>query len=324
MLRVRGAKKNYGEIVALQGVDLDVAEGQIVSLLGKNGAGKSTLLSVIAGLTKPDSGTVEVGGIDALRRPDDASRLIGIAPQETGIYAPLTVRENLDFFGDLAGLKRSVRKTRVDEVAQQLGLTELLSRRAISLSGGEARRLHTACALLHRPKLLMLDEATVGADVSTRVQLIKAVQDLAADGAAVIYTTHYLPEVEALGSHVVILDNGTVSASGSQAELIDTHSLVGLRVVVEGPPPQGLLDLNPVDVGGGTFRVEQSITMAELLQSVGEDAKSLISVERLRPDLETVFLAVTGSRIDDESEQSGEEQSGEEQSGETALLEGGQ
>ncbi len=290
--------KSYGDVVALRGVDLDVASGQVVSLLGKNGAGKSTLLSIVAGLVRPDAGSVEIDGLDALRRPDAASRLIGIAPQETGIYPILTVQENLDFFGELAGLNRADRRRRVSEVAEQIGLGTLLERRAGSLSGGEARRLHTGCALLHKPKLLMLDEPTVGADVATRAQLIEAVKQLAAEGAAVIYTTHYLPEVEALEADVVIIDNGSILATGTQSQLVEAHSLQGLRIQIEGELPDSLRGLHPVAVDPGFFRIERPISMTELLAVLGPDTDALLSVELLRPDLETVFLAVTGRRLD--------------------------
>ena len=229
MLTATGIEKSYGEIRALRGATLSVDAGTIVSLLGRNGAGKSTLLSVIAGLTRPDAGCVSVDGIDVLAHPAKASGLVGIAPQYTGIYPPLTVRENLEFFGELAGMKLAERRKRAGEVAEQLGLASLMGRKASKLSGGEARRLHTGCALVHRPKLLMLDEPTVGADVTTRVQLIGAIKALAAEGAAVVYTTHYLPEVESLGASIVIIDEGVMLASGTKDELTAKHHLQGIE-----------------------------------------------------------------------------------------------
>jgi len=198
VLQARQVTKSYGDVNALRGADLDVAAGSVVSLLGRNGAGKTTFLSAIAGLRRPDSGSITVDGIDIWKRPEAAAALVGIAPQETGIYRSVTVRQNLLFFAELAGLRRAERDRRVDETAETLSLTKLLDRKATQLSGGEARRLHTACALVHRPMLLLLDEPTVGADVATRGELIEAVRGLAAEGAAVVYTTHYLPEVEAL------------------------------------------------------------------------------------------------------------------------------
>ncbi len=330
MLVARGVTKSYGEIHALRGADLDVEAGQIVSLLGRNGAGKSTLLSVIAGLTEPDGGSVEIGGLDRFTHPDDVAQMFGIAPQDTGVYLVLTVRENLEFFGELARLSGSNRQSRAVEVARQLGLEKLLDRRASQLSGGEVRRLHTACALLHRPRLLMLDEPTVGADVETRMALIEAVKELAAEGAAVIYTTHYLPEVDSLAADVVIIDEGQILASGSRDELIQAQQLEGVSCVFAGELPRGpftdcevvrltrpsgapsdVSDLTGVagSPGGGgltgseavelltEYRIVGQLSIADLLTRLGPQVAQLQSVEALRPDLEEVFLSITGGRL---------------------------
>jgi ABC-2 type transport system ATP-binding protein len=275
-----------------------VEAGTIVSLLGRNGAGKSTLLSVIAGLTRPDAGSITIDGIDVLQNPAKASGLLGIAPQHTGIYPPLTVRENLEFFGELSGLKRADRRKRATDIAEQLGLSPLLDRKASTLSGGEARRLHTGCALVHRPKLLMLDEPTIGADVATRVQLIEAVKRLANEGAAVVYTTHYLPEVETLGASIVIIDNGVVLASGTKAELMSQHQLQGVEFSTATELPSALIDsLGAVVTGKREYRVTGHLDLRVLIERLGEGASSLVSVEKLKPDLESVFLAITGTSL---------------------------
>lgn len=298
MLRATDLTKSYNDIVALRGASLHVDAGQIVSLLGRNGAGKTTMLSIIAGLLRPDGGGVEINGVDALRKPEEAAKLIGIAPQDTGIYSVLTVRQNLEFFGELAGMTRTERAARAEAVAEQLGLEQLIDRRASRLSGGEARRLHTACALVHAPRLLMLDEPTVGADVATRAQLIEAVKELAANGAAVVYTTHYLPEVEALDSEIVIIDDGLVLSAGTRAELVARHELRGLRFELDGPLPAAFAD-EATEIATDTYRLLGDLTMAELLARFGPEADRLRSVEALTPDLETVFLAVTNTRLDE-------------------------
>ncbi len=302
-----GIEKSYGDVHALRGVDLAVEPGQIVALLGRNGAGKTTLLSVIAGLLSADGGAVEIGGVDAMADRDAAAKLVGIAPQETGIYPVLSVLENLEFFGDLAGVPRSQRRSRAETVAATMGLTALLGRRGNQLSGGEARRLHTACALVHSPDLLMLDEPTVGADVATRQQLIEAVRTLASDGAAVVYTTHYLPEVEALDADIVIIDDGKILARGTRNELIAGHHLGGLRFTVRGRLPDELLagfDIaSSKDVDGELveYLATGDITMAGLLERFAGETDRLISVERNLPDLESVFLSVTGRQLAEES-----------------------
>jgi len=311
MLRATGFAKSFGDVAALAGADLEVNAGQVVALLGRNGAGKTTLLSIVSGLLQPDAGSVMLGDVDARTQPEEAAKLVGIAPQDTGIYTVLSVRQNLEFFGELSGMNRPQREQSANDVAEKLGLTPLLDRRAGQLSGGEARRLHTACALVHTPQLLMLDEPTVGADVTTRLQIIDAVKELAAEGAAVIYTTHYLPEVEALGADIVIIDDGRVLAAGTQPELIARHEIRGLRFEIDGPLPGGTFFDRPADelveISPGTYRLLDNIDMSDLLAGFGDETDRLISVETLKPDLETVFLAVTGNRLDDEPDVESEE-----------------
>jgi ABC-2 type transport system ATP-binding protein len=298
MLRAVDLFKSYGDVQALCGANLTVEAGQIVSLLGRNGAGKSTLLSIVSGLLAPDRGRVEIGGVDVHAQPGRAAKLLGLAPQHTGVYTVLTVRENLEFFAELAGLKRAESRLRAREVGEQLGLTRQLDRKAAALSGGQARRLHTGCALVHRPRLLMLDEPTVGADVDTRNQLIAAVRTLAAEGAAVVYTTHYLPEVEALEADIVIIDAGRVMARGTRAQLVADHQLRGVQLTFDGEfPRERFADFAPAALGRRAHRLVGDIDMAGVLRRLGEQAERLISVEVLKPDLETVYLAVTGQRL---------------------------
>lgn len=310
MLAATNVAKSYGEIRALEDANLSVSAGEVVALLGRNGAGKSTLISVIAGLIKPDAGEVRIGGLNRFDHPDEVAAMLGVAPQETGVYMVLTVRENLDFFAELARLGRSERGKRVTETAEQLGLGELMDRRGSQLSGGELRRLHTACALLHRPRLLMLDEPTVGADVETRALLIQAVKDLANNGAAVVYTTHYLPEVEALGANVVIIDKGAILASGTQDELVQAQALRGVRceLAIDLPAePFADLEVQLVSPQGHEadesaskvkeYRLIGDIDIAGLLDRLGPHSAELRSVEALRPNLEEVFLTITGSHV---------------------------
>lgn len=300
MLRIRGLHKAYGDVVALAGVDLDVAPGQIVSLLGPNGAGKTTLVSIVAGLRRADRGQVEVGGLDALARDPKVRSMIGLAPQDLGIYPIVTVRQNLQLFGELSGLPPRVLGARIEEVAAALALEGLLHRRAGELSGGQKRRLHTAVALLHEPPLLMLDEATVGADVETREELLALVRRLAADGAAVLYSTHYLHEVEALGASVVILDRGAVIARGSVRDLIAAHADPVVEFSFDGPAP--LLPVAAQPGPDGTVRVvsdQPARTIAQVTGALPAGSAPLVGVEVIRPNLEAVYLALTGRRYAD-------------------------
>ena len=220
-LDVREIRKSYGTHEVLRGVDLRVDPGQILGLLGRNGAGKSTLITILCGLRRADSGTASICG----HRPTsaDAARLIGYAPQELGIYPDLSVAQNLAAFGELHGLGRREAASRADEVMELLGLSEKRGQRASHLSGGQQRRLHAGMAIMHRPRLVFMDEPTVGADVEARSQILRAVRQLADEGAAVVYTSHYLAEFEELGSDIAILNEGRVVARGTLEEIIAGH-----------------------------------------------------------------------------------------------------
>jgi ABC-2 type transport system ATP-binding protein len=299
MLHIEGLRKSYGEVVALQGVDMDVSAGEIVSLLGPNGAGKTTIVSIVAGLRRADGGVVEVDGLDALRRSAEVRRRIGLAPQDLGIYPVVSVRNNFRLFGRLAGLGDRDLRSRIDEVAQALDITDLLDRQGGTLSGGQKRRVHTAIALLHRPQLLLLDEATTGADVETRGHILDLVRELAAHGSAVLYSTHYLQEVEDLSARVVLLDEGRVIASGRSDELVAAHAEPVVELTFEGEVPAGALN-GSATVDGSRVRIPTSdpaTTLAKILPRL--PAGSLGSVEIMRPDLEAVYLGITGRRYEE-------------------------
>lgn len=247
MLEIRGVSKAYRDVAALRGIDLDIAPGEIVGLLGSNGAGKSTLISIVAGLIDPDAGTVRIGDVDVRSNRLRARGLLGIAPQELGIYLPLTVATNLRFFGKLAGLTRSQLTDRVEAVAAALDLSHLLNRRAQELSGGEKRRLHTGAALLHGARLLLLDEPTAGVDITTRNRLLALVRELASEGAAVCYATHYLPEVEALNASVAILEGGRFIARGTVTELTTDFNDTIVEIRLHGKIP------SDINVEGGSM-----------------------------------------------------------------------
>jgi ABC-2 type transport system ATP-binding protein len=286
LVELRGVRKSYGRTVALDGVDLEVDAGSVLGLLGRNGAGKTSLVSIVAGLRRADAGEVTVRGS------------IGLAPQDTGVYMPLSVRDNLRFFGGLAGLRGRVLRARIDEIAHDLLLDDLLGRRAQQLSGGERRRLHTALALIHRPQIVLLDEPTTGADVQTRTQLLRTVRALADQGTAVIYSTHYLPEIEALGAHVALIDHGRVVACGSIDELVRHHGSSALELTFEDVVPASAR-IDGAVVTGTTVRIptdDPSNLAAQLLPRIG--SAHLRAIEILRPTLESVFVAITGERYE--------------------------
>ena len=299
MLHVQGLRKAYGDVIALRGVDVDVARGEITCLLGPNGAGKTTLVSIVAGLRRPDAGVVEVDGLDATSRSVEVRRRIGLAPQDLGVYPVVSVRRNLELFGRLAGLRPRELRTRVDEVAEALRIGDLLERQAGTLSGGQKRRLHTAIALLHRPALLLLDEATTGADVETRAHILDLVRQLAAEGSAVLYSTHYLQEVEDLGAHVALLDAGTVIARGAVERLIAAHADPVVEMTFHTEVPDVAAD-GDATVDGQRVRVttpDPAAALASILPKLPPGA--LNTVEIVRPSLESVYLALTGRRYEE-------------------------
>jgi ABC-2 type transport system ATP-binding protein len=299
ILSVRGVSKRYGARQALDRVSLRVAAGEVLGLLGPNGAGKSTLVSIVAGVRRADSGEVLVDGIDVARHPASAAWRIGLGPQETSLYEVLTVGENLAFFAELVGLGRRARAARIEELTSAFQLGPLIDRPASQLSGGERRRLHTAIAFVHRPPLLVLDEATVGADVETRAALLDIVRAAADDGTAVLYSTHYLPEVETLGATVAILVAGRVITTGRLDALIAAHGRGKVELTFAGPPPRVELGQWPAAVEGNVVRIDAADPAGAvpiILARLGALASSLRGVEVLRPSLDSVFLTLTGCR----------------------------
>ena len=310
MLTINGLRKSYGDHEVLRGVDLRAEPGEIVGLLGPNGAGKTTLVSIVAGLRAPDGGSVNVDGIDALAHPDRARRVLGLAPQELGIYPVLSVERNLAFFGELAGLSGAALRGRVADVAKSLDLTPLLARQAATLSGGQKRRLHTAMALVHRPRLLFLDEPTVGADVQSRSAILDVVRDLAEGGCAVIYTSHYLNEIEELAATVAVLEGGRIIARGRLDDLVAAHGSPALRLTFDGPAPR----LPGFEIAGREAvlaTADPAREAATVLARLSGDGSRLRSVDIVRPSLEAAYLALTGRRSNESPDERTEEVSDE-------------
>lgn len=220
MLVASGLVKRYGDRNALDGFDLAVSAGEITGLVGHNGAGKTTFVEIVTGLVRASAGRVTVGGIDALRDSRQVRRLIGVAPQEQALYVTATVHDNLRLFGALAGLRGARLRQAIDRVAAELRLSDVLGRRTGLLSGGQRRRTQAAVALIGEPRLLLLDEPTAGADPETRQALLAAVRRRAAAGVAVVYTTHYLPELADLGATLAVARAGRVIARGTQQSLM--------------------------------------------------------------------------------------------------------
>lgn len=221
MLDISNVSKRYGDLHALRDLSFKIIPGEIAGLVGHNGAGKTTLVEILTGLTTPDDGTVLIDGLP----PREARGLIGVAPQSIALYPSATVREHLQLFGRVAGLGRRELGVAIDELAETLGLEHFLDRSAGVLSGGQQRRTQAATALIHRPRLLVLDEPTAGADLETRTAMIELVRARAREGAAVLYTTHYLPELTDLEATIAVIKAGQIVARGTYEHLV--HGLPG-------------------------------------------------------------------------------------------------
>ena len=223
-LVAKGLRRRLGANVAVDGVDFAVAPGEVVALLGPNGAGKTTLMHLLAGVLTPEHGVIEVDGQSDPTRPSVRSR-IGFAPQSTAVYDELSAEENLVFFARLHGLGGARLKKQVERALAFAGLTDRRGHRASTFSGGMRRRLHVASALVHAPSVVLLDEPTVGVDAASRGQLLDGVHALKAEGAAVVYASHHLDEVERVCDRAVVLSCGRVIADAPIAELGRTLDL---------------------------------------------------------------------------------------------------
>ncbi|MGA2887009.1 MAG: ABC transporter ATP-binding protein [Terracidiphilus sp.] len=313
MLSIKGLKKSYNNHEVLKGVDLTVAPGEIVGLIGVNGAGKSTLTSIVAGLRSADEGCVTICGVDALKDPHASHTHLGLVAQEIGLYPILTGWQNLDFFGRLVALRSQSRKRRIEEVADSLGLTDFLHNPVETLSGGQRRRLHTAVAMLHRPSVLLLDEPTVGADIQSRQKLLDEVRRFAAEGSAVVYATHYFPEVETLGASVAILHEGRIVARGDSYSIINLHAAPSVELAFEGEIPTNLSEFAKIgDQGNDEGQILSRVVipvrhpgrdLAGIITNLGIEASRLRSVEFHQPSLETAFLRITGRKNTDLEEE---------------------
>jgi len=295
--------KSYGALRAVDGVSFAVNEGEIYGLLGPNGAGKTTTISMISGLLKPDAGEVIVAGTPFARDPQKAKSIMGVVPQDLALYEELSARENLQFWGRIAGLDAKLAKARTDELLEALALTDRAKDAVKTFSGGMKRRVNLGCALLHRPRLLLLDEPTVGIDPQARLKILEFIRELRGTGTAVLYTTHYLEEAETLCARIGIIDHGRLLAEGTLRELQDR--LGGDRLfVLEGDVAAAQPDTWPGFQE--RFRVlqrsdRQLVVAALAARDPADCLRDLLalpfSVENVtlkRPSLNDVFLQLTG------------------------------
>jgi ABC-2 type transport system ATP-binding protein len=297
-LQIDSVVKRFGELTAVDGVSLEVAHRTCLGLLGPNGAGKSTLIRSIAGRVRLDSGAVRVFGHPA--NSTAARAELGWVPQEIALYALLTCRENLEAFGRYQGLRGSRLHDAVEWCLTWAALKERADAPAKALSGGMRRRLNMAAGIIHRPRLVLLDEPTVGVDPQSRNRIFEMVGDLRNQGTTVIYTTHYMEEAERLCDSIAIIDHGRIIAQGTKEELVAKsfggRSDVLMHFASSAPDIAAWASARGGDVNEGVahFAIEQPTAIASLLDAAAHDGMEVIDVILRRPNLESVFLQLTG------------------------------
>ncbi len=307
MLDARKLRKSYGERLAVSDVSLCVASGQLLGLLGPNGAGKSTTVGMLAGLIESDGGEVMIGGEKFDGKSAAFKRRIGLVPQDIALFEDLSAELNLELFGSLYGLDRQRLKQRSSEVLALVGLAERAKDKPQSFSGGMKRRLNIAVALMHDPEMLLLDEPTAGVDPQSRNAIFDNLETLKKMGKALIYTTHYMEEVERLADQVVIIDHGVVVASGTQAELFRLVPATGqLDVEIEGSLSDHALGqiegVSTFEADGDTLKfgiANMTQTAPRVLAAIVASGLEIRHVSSGRVTLETVFLSLTGHQLRD-------------------------
>jgi len=311
ILQVQNLVKKYGDFPAVKAISFDIKEGEIFSLLGPNGAGKTTTISMLSTLYTPTSGDAIIGGHSVTKDPMAVRQIIGVVPQDIALYEDLTAHENLVFWGQMYGLSGKPLATRVDEVLEQIGLTDKAKNRVKTYSGGMKRRVNIGVGLLHKPRLLFMDEPTVGIDPQSRRAILDTVKDLNKQGMTLLYTTHYMEEAQELSDRVGIIDHGELIALGTQKELTqqvgETETLI--LHIGENDDPEALanslkgikdvLEANATDHEVSIITPEAEDVLASVVSKANERGIKIRSIDIREPNLEAVFLHLTGRALRD-------------------------
>ncbi|MFH1514695.1 MAG: ABC transporter ATP-binding protein [bacterium] len=306
-IEIRNVFKNYGDITALNGVDLSIPADGIFGLLGPNGAGKTTLISTIIGLVELDSGEILVDNQKHNPASYEFKRKLGIVPQELAIYDDLSANANLKFFGSLFGLKGKYLSDHANYLLKVTGLSDRANDRVKTFSGGMKRRLNLACGIIHRPEIVMMDEPTVGIDPQSRNLIYELVESLANDGMTILYTTHYMDEAERLCGQIAIIDQGKIIAKGTLSQLID---ILGESDIITFEI-RGNADIKKLEnvVDEGSVELKENLLiiqtlhgsekLSDIMQSITSGDCEIVSTTIRKPNLEHVFLHLTGKGLRD-------------------------
>ena len=310
LLEIRNLTKRFGTLTAVQHVNLAVPAGEIFGLLGPNGAGKTTTVSIVCGLLSPTEGDVTVDGHSVFKEPMAVRRMVGVVPQELALYGALSGRENLVFFGRMQEIPARFLQERVRAVLNIVGLTDRQNDRVATYSGGMKRRLNVAIGLLNQPGLLILDEPTVGVDPQSRNNILETLRELNRQGVTMLYTSHYMEEVEFLCSHIAIMDHGRVIADGSQEELqrrAGGRDVISVRLADEADGElrtrlMALPGVETVELGDHAVRITATsgrVLLAPLVAELAGTGTTVTAIEVKEPNLEDLFLSLTGTSLRD-------------------------
>jgi len=313
MLEAKGLAKSFGDFAAVKGVSFAIKEGEIFSLLGPNGAGKTTTISMLSCLLKPTAGDALIDGHSVSGQTTAVKKIIGVVPQEIALYDTLSASENLFFWGRMYGLGGALLARRVKEVLEMIGLTDKAGNKVGTYSGGMKRRVNIGVGLLHGPKILYMDEPTVGIDPQSRRNILDAVKRLNQQGMTVLYTTHYMEEAEELSDRVAIMDHGQIIAIGTQPELtklVGEDQSLTLHIPEEQNPADLLAALNTLPSVTTATASSEMHTVTVMLPNVNEALAQIFSqadekgirihsVDIKEPNLEAVFLHLTGRALRD-------------------------
>lgn len=301
MLAISSVSKSYGALAALDGVSLDIAAGEFLGLLGPNGAGKSTLMSLVAGLKSPDGGSIAINGAPANNKNASGRHDLGLVPQNIALYDELSAEENLQVFGELFGLKRAVLRDRINEGLDAVGLTDRRRDRVKNFSGGMKRRLNLVAALLHRPKLLLCDEPTVGIDPQSRNAIFELLEQRNAEGLTVVYSTHYMEEATRLCSRIAVIDHGKILADGTLNELLgllpssEQINLPNSPAVSAALPHLKDYGVPVSNESGHQIALKPGTALSAVFKVLEDHAVPPGECTLTRPDLEDLFLHLTGT-----------------------------
>ncbi|NLM36201.1 MAG: ABC transporter ATP-binding protein [Clostridiales bacterium] len=309
IVSIEGLSKKYKQVIAVNNLSLSIYPGEIYGLLGPNGAGKSTTINIISGLLKKDDGSVRIFDMDIDKEFHNIKRNIGIVPQDLAIYEDLTAFENVSFFASLYGLRGRRLKEAVAQALEFVGLTEKAKEFPKRYSGGMKRRLNIACAIAHRPRLIIMDEPTVGIDPQSRNHILQSVKQLNSMGCTIIYTSHYMEEVEEICSRIGIIDHGKLIAEGTNDQLKSTITEVSNYLITvsstkeireeELKTIQGVISTSIKGNNIGISSWKRNNNLNDILAYLMRKNVQINNIQSKIPDLETVFLNLTGRNLRD-------------------------